>query len=81
MILSITALLISILTLAFQIYINREENNKLDEYIENERNLRKNRLIKMMQDDAKDGLYQDDEIVIENKIKGSVFLNPKKQEQ
>lgn len=81
MILSITALIASILALSYQIYTNRKQDRKWDEYFENERNLRKNRLIKMMQDDAKDGLCQDDEIIIKNKIKGSVLLKPKEEYQ
>jgi hypothetical protein len=63
MILSITALIASILALSYQIYTNREQNRKWDEYFENKK--------------KQNEIQQDNEIVIENKIKGSVFLNPK----
>jgi hypothetical protein len=61
MILSITALIASILALSYQIYTTREQDGKWDEYFENKK--------------KQNEIQQDDEIVIENKIKGSVFLN------
>ena len=66
MILSITALIASILALSYQIYTTREQDRKWDEYFENKK--------------KQNEIQQDDEIIIENKIKGSVFLNPKNNE-
>ncbi len=63
MILSITALIASILALSYQIYTTREQDRKWDEYFENKK--------------KQNEIQQDDEIVIENKIKGSIFLKPK----
>jgi len=65
MILSITALIASILALSYQIYTTREQDRKWDEYFENQK--------------KQNEIQQDDEIVIENKIKGSVLLKPKEQ--
>ena len=63
MILSITALITSILALSYQIYSTREQDRKWDDYFENKK--------------KQNEIQQDDEIIIENKIKGSIFLKPK----
>jgi hypothetical protein len=65
MILSIIALSASILALGYQIYTTLEQDRKWDEYFENEKKRKK--------------IIQADEIVIENKIKGSILLKPKDQ--
>lgn len=63
MILSITALISSMLALSYQIYTTREQDKKWGDYFQNKKKQNK--------------ITQDDEIVIENKIKGSIFLKPK----
>jgi hypothetical protein len=63
--LSITALIASILALSYQIYTNREQDRKCDEYFANQK--------------KQNEITQDDEIVIENKIKGSILIKPKEE--
>jgi hypothetical protein len=69
MILSIIALLASILALAYQIYTTLEQDRKWDEYFENERKRKqKQALVQMMQDDERDGMYEDEMIVKSKEI-------------
>lgn len=51
------------LALSYQIYTTREQDKKWGDYFQNKKKQNK--------------ITQDDEIVIENKIKGSIFLKPK----
>ncbi len=63
MIIEIIALTVSVVAVVAQALTMREQNRKWDEYFENEK--------------KQNEIQQDDEIVIENKIKGSIFLKPK----
>jgi hypothetical protein len=65
MILSIIALIASILALAYQIYTTREEDNRWNEYFENKKKQRQ--------------MLQDGDIVIENKIKRTIIFNQQEQ--
>ena len=65
MIIEIIALTVSVVAVVAQGLIMREQNRKWDEYFENEK--------------KQNEIQQDDEIVIENKIKGSIFLKPKEK--
>lgn len=44
MILAVTALIVSIFSLVYQLYTMNEDNKRFDEFIENERNRRRNKL-------------------------------------
>jgi cytidylate kinase len=65
MIIEITALVASIVALVAQVLTMREQDKKWDEYFDIEK--------------KQNEITQDDEIVIENKIKGSILLKPKEQ--
>jgi hypothetical protein len=65
MIIEIIALTVSVVAVVTQALTMREQNRKWDEYFENEK--------------KQNEITQDDEIVIENKIKGSVLIKQKEQ--
>jgi len=65
MIIEIIALTLSVVAVIAQGLIMREQNRKWDKYFENEK--------------KQNEITQDDEIVIKNKIKGSIVLKPKEQ--
>jgi hypothetical protein len=65
MIIEIIALTVSVFAVVAQVLTMREQNRKWDEYFENEKKRKK--------------IIQADEIVIENKIKGSILLKPNEQ--
>jgi len=65
MIIEIIALTVSVFAVVAQVLTMREQNRKWDEYFENEKKRKQ--------------MIQEDEIVIENKIKGSILLKPNKQ--
>jgi cytidylate kinase len=65
MIIEITALVASIVALVAQVLTMREQDKKWDEYFDIEK--------------KQNEITQDGEIVIENKIKGSILLKPKEQ--
>jgi hypothetical protein len=65
MIIEIIALTLSVVAVIAQGLTMREQNRKWDEYFENEK--------------KQNEITQDDEIVIKNKIKGSIVLKPKEQ--
>jgi hypothetical protein len=67
MILSITALIASILALSYQIYTTREQDRKWDEYFENEKKRKQ-----MIQED-------EDEIIIEYKGDRETYITFKQQ--
>jgi hypothetical protein len=82
MILSITALIASILALVYQVYTNREENKRWDEYFENQKKQRqKEAPIKMMSDDAEDNLYQEGEMIIEHKGDRETYITFKQNDK
>lgn len=77
MIIEIIALTVSVVAVVAQVLTMREQNRKWDEYFENERKRKqKQSLVKLMQDDERDGMYEDE---IKNKIKGTILLKPKEQ--
>jgi hypothetical protein len=61
----IIALTVSVVAVVAQVLTMSEQNRKWDEYFENEKKRKK--------------IIQADEIVIENKIKGSILLKPNEQ--
>jgi uncharacterized membrane protein len=65
MIIEIIALTLSVVAVIAQGLIMREQNRKWDKYFENEK--------------KQNEITQDDEIVIENKIKGNIVLKSKEQ--
>jgi hypothetical protein len=59
MIIEIIALTVSVVAVVAQGLTMREQNRKWDEYFENERKRKqKQSLVKLMQDDERDGMYQ-----------------------
>ncbi len=65
MIIEIIALTVSVVAVVTQALTMRKQNRKWDEYFENEK--------------KQNEITQDDEIVIENKIKGSILIKPKER--
>jgi hypothetical protein len=63
MIIEIIALTVSVVVLIAQVLTMREQNRKWDEYFENQKKRKET--------------VQHEEIIIENKIKGSILLKPK----
>ena len=65
MIIEIIALTVSVVAVVAQGLTMREQNRKWDEYFENEK--------------KQNEITQDDEMLIENKIKGSILIKQKEQ--
>jgi hypothetical protein len=63
MIIEIIALTVNVVVLIAQVLTMREQNRKWDEYFENQKKRKET--------------VQHEEIIIENKIKGSILLKPK----
>ena len=63
MIIEIIALTVSVVAVVAQVLTMREQNRKWDEYFENQKKRKQ--------------ATQHEEIIIENKIKGSILLKPK----